>query len=149
MNKVWVNGCFDLVHSGHLYLLSMAASLGDVYVGIDSDNRIKGKKGVNRPIFSQQERMLLLTLIKGVKNVHIFDTDYELSSLIEKINPDFMLVGEEYKDKEVIGAQYAKQVIFVPKVGAWSTTDIEARILKTNQNYFKFINELVEYGNEK
>ena len=149
MSKVWVNGCFDLIHTGHLYLLSMASSLGDVYIGIDSDKRIKSKKGYVRPIFSQQERMLLLTLIKGVKNVFVFDTDYELSTMVENISPDFMLVGEEYRDKEVIGSQHARQVIFVPKVGNISTSQIEARILSQHTDYFKFVNDLVEYGKEK
>jgi len=126
--NVWVNGCFDVVHSGHLYLLTMAGSLGDVYVGIDSDARIKASKGEERPIFPQVERALLMSSIKGVKDVFIFHSDDELEALVMHVSPDFMLVGEEYKGKRVIGSQFAKDVIYVPKVDTFSTTNIVAKI---------------------
>jgi rfaE bifunctional protein nucleotidyltransferase chain/domain len=149
MNKVWVNGCFDIVHAGHLYLFSLAKSLGEVYVGVDSDERIKQAKGEGRPIFPLSERVLLLSSLKFIDHTCPFDSDNELINWIIRVSPDFMLVGEEYRDKNVIGREYAKQVIFVPKVGNFSTTDIESKILKQHKEYFKFINELVEYGNEK
>ena len=149
MNKVWINGCFDIVHSGHLYLFSLAKSLGEVYVDIDSDERIKKAKGDGRPIFPLSERILLLSSLKFIDHVSSFDSDNELINCIMSVSPDFMLVGEEYKGKRVIGSEYAKEVIYVPKVGNFSTTDVEARILYQHKDYFKFINELVEYGNEK
>lgn len=149
MNKIWVNGCFDIVHIGHLHLLQTAAMLGSVRVGIDSDERIKRMKGETRPIFPQFERLLLLKSLKYVDDVCIFDTDEALISLIKAYEPRYMLVGEEYRNKHVIGGEFAKEIIYLPKVGKFSSTDIEARILSQHKDYFKFINELVEYGNEK
>ncbi len=96
MNKVWINGCFDIVHSGHLYLFSLAKSLGEVYVGIDSDERIKKAKGDGRPIFPLSERILLLSSLKFIDHVCSFDSDNELINCIMSVSPDFMLVGEEY-----------------------------------------------------
>jgi len=148
MNKVWVNGCFDIIHSGHLYLFSLAKSLGEVHVGIDTDGRIKKMKGEFRPIFSTNERLLLLASLKFIDQVYTFDTDEELTECVANVCPDFMLVGEEYKGKRVIGCEFAKEIIFVPKVGNFSTTDIESKILNQHKEYFKFINELVEYGNK-
>jgi len=148
MNKVWVNGCFDIIHSGHLYLFSLAKSLGEVHVGIDTDGRIKKMKGEFRPIFSTNERLLLLASLKFIDHVYTFDTDEELTECVANVCPDFMLVGEEYKAKRVIGCEFAKEIIFVPKVGNFSTTDIESKILNQHKEYFKFINELVEYGNK-
>ena len=149
MNKVWINGCFDIIHSGHLYLFSLAKSLGEVHVGIDTDERIKQSKGEARPIFTTNERLLLLSSLKFIDHVYTFSTDMELTELVAKVSPDFMLVGEEYKDKRVIGCEFAKELIYVPKVGNFSTSNVEARILNQHKDYFKFINELVEYGNEK
>ena len=131
--RIWVNGCFDVVHSGHLYLLTMASSLGDVYVGLDSDKRIKEMKGESRPIFPQVERALLMSCLKGVKDVFIFDTDGELEGLVMHVSPDFMLVGEEYKGRRVIGSQFAKEVIYVPKVDAFSTTNVISKIQSLNK----------------
>jgi len=64
MNKVWINGCFDIVHSGHLYLFSLAKSLGEVYVGIDSDERIKKAKGDGRPIFPKGKGLSARSMLK-------------------------------------------------------------------------------------
>ncbi len=110
--------------------------------------RIKKAKGDGRPIFPLSERILLLSSLKFIDHVCSFDSDNELINCIMSVSPDFMLVGEEYKGKMVIGSEYAKEVIYVPKVGNFSTTDVEARILYQHKDYFKFINELVEYGNK-
>jgi D-beta-D-heptose 7-phosphate kinase/D-beta-D-heptose 1-phosphate adenosyltransferase len=149
MNKVWVNGCFDIVHSGHLYIFSLAKSLGEVHVGIDTDERIKKSKGDARPIFTTNERLLLLSSLKFIDHVYTFSTDVELTELVANVCPDYMLVGEEYKHKRVIGSESAKELIYVPKVGNFSTSNVEARVLSQHKDYFKFIKELVEYGNEK
>jgi rfaE bifunctional protein nucleotidyltransferase chain/domain len=153
MKKVWVNGCFDIVHSGHLYLFTLAKSLGEVHVGLDSDDRIEKAKGKGRPIFNLSERMLLIGSLKFVDHVHSFNSDSELSTLINYTHPDFMLVGEEYKGKNVIGSEYAKEVIYVPKLGNCSTSNIENKIIenffsKEHKDYFGFINDLVKYNPE-
>jgi len=129
--KVWVNGCFDVLHAGHIALLVHAHSLGDVYLGIDSDKRIKTMKGAFRPIFPQNERKLILSSLIFVKDVQIFDSKKELEKLIEGLSPDYMIVGEEYRDNDVIGKQYAKELIFYPRMGNWSTSNVVSKIQST------------------
>ena len=86
--RVFVNGTFDIIHSGHLNLLSYAKSLGDVlYVGIDSDERVKQLKGSDRPINSEKDRKFLLENLKSVDQVNIFSSDEELSNLARAISP--------------------------------------------------------------
>lgn len=126
--RVFVNGCFDVVHTGHLYLLSIARSLGTLYIGIDSDERVRASKGETRPIFKQDERRLLLENIKGVQSVYVFNNDEELTDLVRLVEPDYMLVGGEYKDKRVIGSEHAKEVIYIPKIESFSTTNIVSKI---------------------
>jgi D-beta-D-heptose 7-phosphate kinase/D-beta-D-heptose 1-phosphate adenosyltransferase len=126
--KVWVNGCFDLIHPGHIALLVYAKSLGDVYVGIDSDSRIKKMKGLLRPIFTEVERQLLLSSLIFVNEVKIFDSSRELTKLIKDLSPDYMIVGEEYRDKKVIGMEHAKELLFYPRIGNWSTTRLVDKI---------------------
>jgi len=80
-------------------MLKYAASLGDLYVGIDTDRRVREKKGNSRPINPQEVRKEFLEAILGVKKVFIFDSDDELSSTIRDISPDLHVIGEEYKFK--------------------------------------------------
>jgi D-beta-D-heptose 7-phosphate kinase/D-beta-D-heptose 1-phosphate adenosyltransferase len=123
--KVFVNGCFDILHYGHLQLIKYAASAGDyLVIAIDSDDRIKNSKGINRPFNNQFIRKEFLESIKGVNKVFIFNNDSELENIIKLINPDIMIVGEEYKSKKVIGAEHAKKLKFYKKVGEFSTTKI-------------------------
>jgi len=129
--KVWVNGCFDLIHAGHIGLLAYAKSLGDVYVGIDGDKRIRTMKGSFRPILPQNERRLILTSLIFVKDVKVFDSKEELIRLIKDLSPDYMVVGEEYKFKNVIGSEHAKELLFYPRMGNWSTTNIVSKIKST------------------
>lgn len=129
--KVWVNGCFDILHAGHIALLLHAKSLGDVYVGIDSDSRIKRFKGSSRPILPQEERALILSSLVFVKKVNVFNSDKELIKMIKDLSPDYIVVGEEYMLKRVIGYKYAKKTVFYPRIGDWSTTNIVAKIKST------------------
>ena len=125
MSNVWVNGCFDLIHQGHLELLSYAAGLGDrLIVGIDSDYRIKLSKGSSRPINSQDFRRNILKMFKIVDKVYVFDTDYQLEQYIRQTEPDVMVVGIEYMGKRVIGAEFAKKLLFFQKVDGLSTSQI-------------------------
>ena len=126
--KVWVNGCFDILHAGHIALLLYAKSLGEVYIGIDSDSRIKGVKGALRPILPQNERALIMSSLVFVKEVKIFNSDKELIEMIKDLSPDYMVVGEEYRLKNVIGGKYAKEIMFYPRMGDWSTTNIVSKI---------------------
>lgn len=123
MKKVFVNGTFDLLHRGHLELLNYAKSLGDiVHVAIDTDRRVSEKKGPSRPIYNQEERKFFLENLKSVYKVHFFDSDFELESLINFIQPDVMVVGSDWKDKSVIGSMYAAELIFFDRIGDYATT---------------------------
>lgn len=129
--KVWVNGCFDLIHAGHIGLLAYAKSLGDVYVGIDGDKRIRTMKGAYRPILPQNERRLILSSLIFVKDVKVFNSKEELVGLVKDLSPDYMVVGEEYRFGNVIGSEFAKELLFYPRMGNWSTTNIVAKIKST------------------
>tara|TARA_A200000159_G_scaffold99038_1_gene91743 strand:- start:378 stop:776 length:399 start_codon:yes stop_codon:yes gene_type:complete len=119
----FVNGCFDVLHPGHIELLKFARSLGDyLIVAIDSDEKVAQMKGPERPIFSQYDRALMLKSIRYVDVVHVFDTRKELEELLYSISPDIMVVGSDWKGKEVVGSQYAKSVRFFDRLGEYSTT---------------------------
>ena len=123
MKISFVNGCFDVLHPGHFELLKYARSLGDyLIVAIDSDRKVAEMKGPERPIFSQNDRLTMLTGIRYVDIVHVFDTKKDLEDLLESIKPDILVVGSDWKGKEVVGSQYAKAVRFFNRLGDYSTT---------------------------
>lgn len=124
MKKVWVNGTFDVLHIGHIKLLEYATSLGQLRVGIDTDNRVKELKGTTRPFNSVVDRMTMLLALKSVDDVKVFDSEQELVKLVREWNPDYMVVGSDYEDKKVIGSEWAKEVIFFNRIGDYSTTKI-------------------------
>jgi rfaE bifunctional protein nucleotidyltransferase chain/domain len=125
MKKIWINGTFDIIHIGHIKLFEYAKSVGDyIVVGIDSDKRVKYLKGQSRPINNQDDRRELLLAIKYINEVHIFNSDEELSELIKKSNSDIMIIGDDYIDKNVIGSQHVKQLLFFKKIEGYSTTNI-------------------------
>jgi D-beta-D-heptose 7-phosphate kinase/D-beta-D-heptose 1-phosphate adenosyltransferase len=127
--KVFVNGTFDILHMGHLDLLNYAKSLGTyLLVAVDSDNRVTEKKGSDRPFNKINNRVALLSNLKAVDKVLVFNSDIELESIIEQYNPDIMLVGSDWKNKKVIGSEYAKELVFFDRVIDESTT-------KTIENY--------------
>jgi D-beta-D-heptose 7-phosphate kinase/D-beta-D-heptose 1-phosphate adenosyltransferase len=128
--KIFVNGTFDILHIGHLKLLNYAKSLGEyLCVGIDCDERVKEKKGSLRPIHNQDERQFFLENLKSVDKVFIFSTDSELENLVKIVNPDIMIVGSDWKGKNVIGSQYAKNLIFFDRIGEYATTKTIQRII--------------------
>ena len=127
-NNIWINGCFDVLHRGHIELFKYAKELGGfVIVGIDSDTRVKQLKGDSRPINTHDDRKFFLESIKYIDKVTIFGSDDELRSVISLHRPDIMIVGSDYKDKNVIGSEYAKELIFFDRVGNYSTTNILER----------------------
>ena len=125
MKKIFVNGTFDVLHRGHLMLLNYAKSLGDVlYVGIDTDERVRENKGSSRPIHSLEERVFMLQNLKSVDHVLDFASDEELEGLVKIIKPDIMVVGSDWKDKSVIGSYYAAKPLFFDRIDEYSSTKI-------------------------
>lgn len=123
VRSTFVNGTFDILHPGHVRLLSYAKSLGDrLFVAIDSDRRVKELKGQSRPINTAIERKEMLLALKAVDEVEIFDTSEELCMWIKQINPYIMVVGSDYKEKEVIGSENARHLVFFNRIHEYSTT---------------------------
>ena len=122
MKKVFVNGTFDIIHRGHLELLTFARDQGDwLTVAIDSDRRVKQLKGHSRPINSMAERADLLRHLRAVDQVVVFDTDEELITLISQCN--VMVKGSDYQDKHIVGADVCKEIIFFERLNGYSTTE--------------------------
>ena len=125
MIKVWTNGCFDILHRGHIELFKYAKSLGDeLCVGIDSDEKVKLDKGSDRPINNLQDRMEMLQSIKYIDMVVSFSSTEALSNSIEWYKPDIMVIGSDWKGKKVIGQEHARRLDFFDRVGDYSTTNI-------------------------
>lgn len=125
MTTVWVNGCFDILHPGHVELFKIAKSVGDrLIVGIDTDDKIRKDKGPSRPINDLHFRKTMLESIRYIDLVVTFGSNDELSNLIELYSPDILLVGSDWKEGIVVGSAYAKKVRFLNRVGSYSTTDI-------------------------
>ena len=94
--KVWINGCFDVLHYGHFRLINYARSYsGELIIGIDSDRRVKESKGEARPIHTAEQRKYNLLQLLGVSDVWIFDTDGELDELIKNYQPDLFVIGDD------------------------------------------------------
>jgi len=129
MKTVWVNGCFDILHPGHIELFKVAKSLGDrLIVGIDEDQKVKKDKGEDRPINSLLFRKTMLESIKYIDLVLSFGSKKDLEQLIELYSPDILLVGGDWRNGEIVGKKFAKQVKFFNRVGNYSTTNIIAQI---------------------
>jgi D-beta-D-heptose 7-phosphate kinase/D-beta-D-heptose 1-phosphate adenosyltransferase len=125
LKNIWTNGCYDILHIGHIRLFEFAKSLVDkLIVGIDSDDRVKKAKGHNRPINSQQFRKEILQAVRFIDEVYIFYTDDELCNLIKQNSIDTIVVGSDYKHKDVIGSEFSKKTVFFPKTIDISTSKI-------------------------
>ena len=123
--KIWTNGCFDVLHRGHLELFRYAKSLGDeLVVGVDTDEKVKLDKGNDRPINNLQDRMFMLQSIKYIDKVISFNSTEDLSNTIKWYKPDIMVIGSDWRDKEVIGEMFADKLVFFDRVGNYSTSQI-------------------------
>ena len=121
--SIFVNGTFDILHLGHLALLNYAKSLGDrLFVAIDNDERVKELKGPTRPVNTARERKEMLLNLKAVDEVAVFGSSKELAMWVQQIRPYIMVVGSDYKDKTVIGSEYARHLIFFDRIDEYSTT---------------------------
>ena len=125
---VFTNGCFDLLHKGHLDLLSNAAAFGDkLFVGLNSDTSVKKLKGDSRPIQNEKTRAQKLLELKYVDHVIIFE-DLTPQKLIHAMSPDVLVKGGDYKKSEIVGAKHVISsggvVKIVPLTPGFSTTSI-------------------------
>ena len=130
MTKVFVNGTFDVVHYGHVKLLEFARSFKDsvVFVMIDSDQRTKKLKGHGRPVNNQDYRKFFLESIRFVDRVEIFDSDDDLIEAIKNYSPDIMIKGSDYRNKDIIGQQFCKKILFYERTQHSSTSIIQYSI---------------------
>jgi rfaE bifunctional protein nucleotidyltransferase chain/domain len=125
MVKIFVNGSFDLLHTGHLDLLYYAKSLGDhLHVAIDSDERIRSLKGLDRPVNPVYIRKAIMRSLKPVNSVSIFNSDEELINTLKMLSPDIMVKGSDWRGKVVIGEEYCGKVVFYDRTNGESTTKL-------------------------
>lgn len=127
---VFTNGCFDILHAGHVSVLEFSRSKGDVLVvGINSDASVQRLKGPTRPVNPQADRALVLASLQAVDAVCIFteDTPYHL---IETVRPDVLVKGGDYKPSEIVGREFAKKVVRFALLKGRSTTNIITKVQK-------------------
>ena len=123
MKIVFVNGCFDVLHPGHIALFQYAKSIGDyLIVAIDSDEKVALDKGFDRPIFKMEDRRFMLESIECIDIVHTFNSRSGLENLLECIKPDILVVGSDWKNGIVVGREHAKEVKFFERQGDYSTS---------------------------
>lgn len=134
---VFTNGCFDLLHLGHIDYLAHAASLGSVLiVGLNTDRSVSELKGPSRPVNDEQSRLKIMASLFFVDAVILFDepTPYQLISLVQ---PDFLVKGGDYKPEEMVGYDIVKarggEVVAIDLVQGYSTSLIEKRIINNNR----------------
>tara|TARA_R110001583_G_scaffold65162_2_gene188416 strand:- start:1370 stop:1774 length:405 start_codon:yes stop_codon:yes gene_type:complete len=122
---IWTNGCFDILHKGHIELFKHAKSLGSkLFVGIDSDKKVKKDKGSNRPFNNVQDRKEVLESIKYIDGVFIFNDTQGLDDLIRVVGPNIMVIGSDWRGKTVVGEQHVEEVVFFDRLKDYSTTNI-------------------------
>ncbi len=130
---VFTNGCFDIIHPGHIALLKKAKELGDVLiVGINSDSSIKKIKGKGRPIFTEKDRAEVLLAIRYVDYVTIFSEETPLET-IKAAKPDVLVKGGDWTVETTVGREFVEsrggKVVIVPYIHGYSTTSIIEKVL--------------------
>lgn len=119
---VFTNGCFDILHRGHVTYLNKARQLGDVLIlGLNSDESVHRLKGPTRPVNDEQSRAFVMAALEAVDYVVIFgeDTPHEL---IRVVAPDVLVKGGDYKIEDIVGREFAKETVTIPFVDGFSTT---------------------------
>lgn len=129
---VFTNGCFDIIHLGHITYLSKAAELGDILiVGVNSDASVKRLKGTDRPINNEHARVRILASLAFVDAICLFEEDTPYN-LISKIKPDILVKGSDYTIENIIGADIILKnggnVVTIDYLHGYSTTTIEQQI---------------------
>jgi rfaE bifunctional protein nucleotidyltransferase chain/domain len=129
---VFTNGCFDILHRGHIELLARCRDLGDqVVVGLNADASVRRLKGPHRPVSDQLSRAEVLAALSFIDAVIIFEEDTPFA-LIAQIKPDVLVKGGDYKISEIVGAEIVKEnggkVKIIPFIDGYSTTSIINRL---------------------
>lgn len=133
--KIFTNGCFDVIHRGHVELLNYCATFGEVYVGLNSDLSTRRLKGNSRPFNNEKDRKYILESLKSVKEVIIFEEDTPIE-LIKTIKPDLIVKGGDYLRDQVVGHDLCEVKIF-NMIGNHSSTSIINSILtETNSEEY-------------
>ena len=132
---IFTNGCFDILHIGHVKYLEESKSFGDILIlGLNSDDSVRRLKGENRPINTEDDRAYILASIEAIDYVVIFDNDTPFD-LINLIQPDILVKGADYEGKEIVGEDIAKEIKLVKFIDERSTTRTVAKIQKLKRNY--------------
>lgn len=134
---VFTNGCFDILHVGHIRYLAKAKSLGDVLViGLNSDSSVKAIKGNARPINNEKERAEILSSLAFVDYVTIFD-EATPEALIEKLKPHILVKGGDWRMRDIIGGDFVKReggrVVSLPFVKGYSTSSLLKRLSRERE----------------
>jgi len=129
---VFTNGCFDILHSGHVFYLQKAKQQGDILVlGLNSDASVRRLKGEKRPVNSEEDRAIVISELKSIDFVVIFEEDTP-QEIISIIVPDILVKGGDYKKEDVVGKEVVEKnggdVVIIPFVDGKSTTNIINRI---------------------
>ncbi len=138
---VFTNGCFDIIHHGHIDLLERAKSFGAyLIIGINSDNSVRKIRGANRPFVSENDRAAVLSSLKFVDEVRIFD-ELTPEKLIEEIKPDVLVKGGDWKIDEIIGADFVLknngEVYSLPLKTGYSSSSIVEKIRQVESGKWK------------
>lgn len=121
---VFTNGCFDILHAGHVSILEFSRAKGDLLVvGLNSDDSVRRLKGPTRPVNKQQDRALVLAALESVSYVCIFNEDTP-HNLIKAVRPDVLVKGGDYKPSEIVGREFAGKVVRFALLKGRSTTGI-------------------------
>ena len=130
---VFTNGCFDILHKGHVFYLEKAKRMGDILiVGLNSDASIKRLKGDSRPINDEDARSAVLAALEAVDYIVIFTEDTPLN-IIRTIAPDVLVKGGDYAIENIVGREYAKETVTIPFVDGFSTTKTISAISQGKQ----------------
>jgi D-beta-D-heptose 7-phosphate kinase/D-beta-D-heptose 1-phosphate adenosyltransferase len=138
---VFTNGCFDLLHRGHVELLKTAKGMGDVLcVGLNSDSSVRRLKGIRRPIVGQSDRAVVLASLEAVDLVVIFEEDTP-GRVISELRPDVLVKGADYALEDIVGRKDVEEaggaVVRVPVLGAFSTEALLREIARRYKDVVK------------
>lgn len=134
---VFTNGCFDILHKGHVQYLAKAADLGDYFIlGLNSDRSVKALKGESRPVNNEVDRALVLSALHFIDAIVIFDEDTP-ENLIKQVNPDVLVKGGDWKPDQIVGADFVKskggEVMVIDFVDGYSTTSTIEKIKESDK----------------